>query len=196
MLAIQGPTGANRESPKRSCDALSCTELASNGGSVDPNNWGMDMKSSQSGLIRLIAIFKLLKASLLIVVGVGALKLFHHGGYGAMEHWVTKLGVNPGGRYVDQAISKVANIPPSKLKDFGLGSFVYAVLFLTEGIGLWLMKTWAEWFTVLITASLVPLEIYEIHHRPTIPKMVVFAINVAVVVYLLFRIRKERSSTN
>jgi uncharacterized membrane protein (DUF2068 family) len=156
----------------------------------------MDMKSSQSGLIRLIAIFKLLKASLLIVVGVGALKLFHHGGYGAMEHWVTKLGVNPGGRYVDQAISKVANIPPSKLKDFGLGSFVYAVLFLTEGIGLWLMKTWAEWFTVLITASLVPLEIYEIHHRPTIPKMVVFAINVAVVVYLLFRIRKERSSTN
>jgi uncharacterized membrane protein (DUF2068 family) len=145
-------------------------------------------------MIRLIAVFKLFKASLLIAVGVGALKLFHHGGEWTVEHWVTKLGFNPGGPYVDQAISKLANIPPSKLKDFGLGSFVYAALFLTEGIGLWLMKTWAEWFTVAITGSLIPLEIFEIHRRPTIVKIVVLVINIAVVVYLLFRIRNERSS--
>jgi len=40
------------------------------------------MKNSQSGLIRLIAIFKLFKASLLIAVGVGAVKLVHNGGDG------------------------------------------------------------------------------------------------------------------
>jgi uncharacterized membrane protein (DUF2068 family) len=153
----------------------------------------MYMNNSQSGLIRLIAIFKLFKASLLIAVGVGAVKLIHNGGDGALDHWVALLGLNPGGRYVDRAISKVASIPPNKLKDLGVGSFVYAALFLTEGVGLWLMKSWAEWFTVIITASLLPLEVYEIHRHPTIAKSVVLIINVAVVVYLVLRIRSERS---
>ena len=151
------------------------------------------MKNSQSGLIRLIAIFKRFKASLLIAVGVGAVKLIHNGGDGILEHWVTMLGLNPGGRYVDRAISKIASIPPNKLKDLGVGSFVYAALFLTEGLGLWLMKPWAEWFTVIITASLLPLEVYEIHRHPTIAKVVVLVINIAVVGYLLLRIRRERS---
>jgi hypothetical protein len=49
------------------------------------------------------------------------------------------LGLNPGGRYVDRAISQIASIPPNKLKDLGVGSFVYAALFLTEGLGPLLM---------------------------------------------------------
>jgi uncharacterized membrane protein (DUF2068 family) len=73
----------------------------------------------------------------------------------------------------------------------GLVSFVYAGLFLTEGIGLWLLKRWAEWFTVIITSSLLPFEIYEIHRHPTPIKIVVILINVAIVGYLLYRIVKE-----
>jgi uncharacterized membrane protein (DUF2068 family) len=46
---------------------------------------------------------------------------------------------------------------------------------------------------VIITASLLPLEVYEIHRHPTIAKSVVLIINVAVVVYLVLRIRSERS---
>jgi uncharacterized membrane protein (DUF2068 family) len=153
------------------------------------------MKNSQSGLIRLIAIFKLFKAFLLIAIGVGAIKLVHNGTDGALEHWVKMLGLNPGGRYVDQAISKIASIQPNKLKDVGLGSFVYAALFLTEGLGLWLMKSWAEWFTVIITSSLLPIEVYEIYRHPTVSKVVVLVINIAVVGYLLLRIRRERSDT-
>jgi uncharacterized membrane protein (DUF2068 family) len=71
-------------------------------------------------------------------------------------------------------------------------SFIYAGLFLTEGIGLWLVKRWAEWFTVIITGSLVPFEFYEIHHHPSLVKALVLLINMAVVAYLLYRIRNER----
>jgi uncharacterized membrane protein (DUF2068 family) len=68
-------------------------------------------------------------------------------------------------------------------------------LFLTEGIGLWLMKRWAEWFTIIITSSLIPVEIYELYRHPTAVKILVLAINVAVVLYLLYRIqRDERGS--
>ena len=149
------------------------------------------MKKSKSGLIRLIAVFKLLKASVLIVVGVGILKLTHNNVAGVLDHWIAKLGLDPGNRFVDEALRKVTNLPPKRIKELGLGSFVYAALFLTEGIGLWLLKRWAEWFTVVITGSLVPFEIYEIYRHPTIAKVLVLMINLAVVGYLLYRVRNE-----
>jgi len=151
------------------------------------------MKSSDSRLIRLIALFKLLKASLLIAVGVGALKLIHKDIATVLQHWVTMLGLDPGNQYVDRALEKAANLSPNKIKGLGVVSFIYAGLFLTEGVGLWLVKRWAERFTVIVTSSLVPVEVYEIHRHPTPIKILVLMINIAVVGYLLYRIRSERS---
>lgn len=148
------------------------------------------MKSSHKGLLRLIAVFKLLKASILIALGVGALKLLHKDVAGTVEHWVELLRLDPSNHYIDAALEKVSNIKPDKIKELGLGSMVYAGLFLTEGIGLWREKRWAEWFTVIITSSLVPIEIYEIHHHPTPVKIAVLLINIAIVAYLVYRIRK------
>ena len=152
------------------------------------------MKSSDSRLIRAIAVFKLLKAILMIAVGVGTLKLLHRDVASVLEHWVTMLGLDPGNEYINRLLEKAANLSPNKIKGLGIVSFIYAGLFLTEGIGLWLVKHWAEWFTIIITSSLVPFEVYEIHRHPTPIKMLVLVINVAVVGYLLYRIRSERSS--
>ena len=69
---------------------------------------------------------------------------------------------------------------------------IYAALFLTEGIGLWFEKRWAEWLTVIITSSLVPIEIYEIAHHTTAVKITVLLINIAIVAYLVYRIRDRR----
>jgi uncharacterized membrane protein (DUF2068 family) len=55
-----------------------------------------------------------------------------------------------------------------------------------------MVKRWAEWFSVIITTSLVPVEIYEIHRHPSAIKGLVLVINIAVVLYLLYRIRNER----
>ena len=150
------------------------------------------MKNSQSGLIRLIAIFKLLKASLLIVVGVGALNLLHKDVAGAVEQWVELLRLDPNNHYIDFVLEKASNLTPDKIKQLGLGSMIYAGLFLTEGIGLWLEKRWAEWLIVVITSSLIPIEIYEIYRHPTAIKIAVLLINIAIVAYLLYRIRGKR----
>ena len=149
------------------------------------------MKSSDSAVIRLIAVFKLLKAITLIAVGVGALKLLHRDMGSTLEHWIAMSGLDPGNRWVERAIEKASNLSHAKVKGLGIVSFIYAGLFLTEGIGLWLMKRWAEWLTIIITSSLVPVEIYEIHHDPTATKILVLVINVAVVIYLLYRIRSH-----
>jgi uncharacterized membrane protein (DUF2068 family) len=153
------------------------------------------MKQKDTGLLRLIAVFKLFKALTLIAVGVGALRLMH-GDHpvDTITEMIARFGFNPGGRYLDHALAKIANLPLKDFKDLGIGSFVYAALFLTEGVGLWLAKPWGEWVTTIITASLVPLEIFEICHHPTAVKAIVLLLNVAIVVYLIVRIRKERAS--
>lgn len=150
------------------------------------------MKASHSRLLRLIALFKLVKAALLIAVGVGALKLLHKDVAGAVEHWVELLRLDPNNHYIDTALEKASSLTPDKIKELGLGSMVYAGLFLTEGIGLWLEKRWAEWLTVVITSSLIPIEIYEIYRHPTAIKIAVLLINIAIVAYLLYRIRDKR----
>ena len=153
------------------------------------------MKSADNRLIRLIAFFKLLKAALLIAAGMGALHLLHKDMASVLEHWVRMLGLDPGNRYVDRVLQKVANLTPNKIKSFGVVSFIYAALFLTEGIGLWLVKRWAEWFSVIITTSLVPLEVYEIYRHLSALKCLVLIFNIAVVGYLLYRIRNEPANS-
>jgi uncharacterized membrane protein (DUF2068 family) len=148
---------------------------------------------SNDRLVRLIALFKLLKAALLIAVGLGALHLLHKDLTSVLEHWVMRLGLDPGNRYVDKALEKAANFSPNKIKSLGIVSFIYAGLFLTEGIGLWMLKRWAEWFSVIITTSLVPVELYEIYHHPSVIKGLVLIVNIAVVGYLLYRILTERA---
>ena len=149
------------------------------------------MKSAGNRLVRVIALFKLLKAALLIAVGMGALHLIHRDVASLLGHWVVKLGLDPGNRFIERALEKVGNLTPQKIRGLGIVSFIYAGLFLTEGIGLWLVKRWAEWFSVIMTTSLVPVEVYEIYRHPSVVKCFVLVVNIAVVGYLLYRIRKE-----
>jgi uncharacterized membrane protein (DUF2068 family) len=153
------------------------------------------MKSSDTTVIRLIAIFKLLKAITLIAIGVGALKLLHRDVFSTLEHWVAVSGIDPGNRWVERGIEKASNLSHAKVKGLGIVSFIYAGLFLTEGIGLWLMKRWAEWFTIIITSSLVPVEIYELYRHPSATKILVLIINIAVVIYLVYRVRSDKHTS-
>jgi uncharacterized membrane protein (DUF2068 family) len=149
------------------------------------------MKSAHTMLIRLIALFKLVKAVLSIAVGMSAFHLLHKNVASVAEHWIALLGLDPGNHYVARALQKAGNLTPRNIRTFGVVSFFYAGLFLIEGTGLWLEKRWGEWFSVIITTSLIPLEVYEIYRHPSVIKCLVLIINIAVVGYLIYRIRHE-----
>ena len=139
----------------------------------------------------LIALFKLLKGILLIAAGIGALKLLHKDVFETVSHWVDILRVDPDNRFIHGLISRVLSISPKQLQAASVGTFVYAALLLTEGTGLLLRKRWAEYFTIITTAGLIPLEVYEIVRRVTAAKIAVLIINVAIVVYLIARVRRS-----
>ena len=152
------------------------------------------MKSSNDRVLRLIAVIKFLKSAALIARGVGAFRSLHKDLGGLAEHWVEALRFDPGSRYVVMFLAKVSNLHPDQIKKLGLVSFLYAGLFLAEGTGLWLQKRWGEWLTVIITSSLVPVEVYEIWRHASWMKVAVLGINLGIVGYLINRIRRENGS--
>ena len=137
----------------------------------------------------MIAVFKFVKAAALIGLGVGAFRLLHKDVGGLAERWMEALRFDPGSRYVVMFLAKVSNLHPDQIKKLGLASFLYAGLFLAEGTGLWLQKRWGEWLTVIITSSLVPVEMYEIYRHPTAVRVGALVVNVAIVAYLIHKIR-------
>ena len=140
----------------------------------------------------LIGLFKLLKGLMLIAAGVVALKLLHKDIADVVTHWVEMLGIDPEGRFVHRILAKLFSTSSKQLKDLSAGLFIYAGLFLTEGVGLLLQKHWAEYLTVITTSTLIPLEVYELAKRFSIAKLAILAVNVMIVWYLIYRIRDRR----
>src|SRR5215813_6652212 len=142
----------------------------------------------------LIGAFKLAKGLLLALVGVGALHLVHKDVADVATGWLEHIHVDPDGRLADRLLTRLLSVDDRRLRAISAGTFVYAALLLTEGIGLLLRKRWAEYFTVIVTSSFIPLELYELWRRTTMTRVIVIAINVAIVWYLVAVLRRSRAA--
>jgi uncharacterized membrane protein (DUF2068 family) len=65
----------------------------------------------------------------------------------------------------------------------------YAVVEGVEAVGLWLEKRWAEYLTAIATAGFLPFEIHELSKRVTVLRVAALVINVAILVWLVYRKR-------
>jgi uncharacterized membrane protein (DUF2068 family) len=83
-------------------------------------------------------------------------------------------------------IDKLFTLQSSKLHLFAVVILAYAAVEGIEAVGLWYQRRWAEYLTFLVTASLLPVEVYELANRLSPLKILAFMINVAVVAYLLY----------
>ena len=150
-------------------------------------------KHSSRGLW-LIAAFKLLKGLALLAIGIGALKLLHKDVASEVERWVNYLRVDPQNYYIHKLLAKLGLLDDRKLKELSVGTFFYSALLITEGLGLAFKQRWAEYFTIISTALLLPLEVFEIARRVSFARIALFLVNIAVVVYLVRHLRKNHKS--
>ena len=149
------------------------------------------MKARRDRILALIGFFKVVKALMLVAGGLAALELLHPSVAGRVWSWVVQLPSETERRLLMRGLSLVTRSGGGHLHAIAIAAFVYAALFFVEGIGLFLQKRWAEWLTIVATASLIPFEIYELVHRMTAMKIAVLAINIAVVIYLITRVRRR-----
>jgi uncharacterized membrane protein (DUF2068 family) len=147
---------------------------------------------SRFGILRMIAVYKLGKVILLLAASYGVLRMQDASYLARLYTWASGL---PSGLEHVVALKTLAwfsGLSPHRVQALGYLTLAYAALFAIEGIGLWMRRRWAEWLTTIITASLIPLELWELLQRPTVGKLVVTVVNVAIVWYLLRHVISTR----
>ena len=144
------------------------------------------------GLIT-IGVFKLVKGVLLLIVGIGALSLIHKDVADLAAQWVDYFRVDPNNRHVHSLLIKLGVVDARRLEEISAGTFFYSALLLTEGTGLLLRKRWAEYFTIIVTASFIPMEVYELIKRITFTRICFITVNLAIVWYLVNRLRRHEN---
>jgi uncharacterized membrane protein (DUF2068 family) len=98
---------------------------------------------------------------------------------------LTDLGFSVQHSKILGLINKAFTTDPRILGYLAIGCAVYAVIELIEGIGLWLLKRWGEYFAMIATSIGLPYEIYDLAHKVTVLRVVAFLINLALVIYLV-----------
>ncbi len=143
-------------------------------------------------VLRLIALLKFTKAALLLAVGLGALRLLDPDVAVRAQQWAAAVAMSSDRQLVQRLVAHAASLPPARLEALGIGAFLYAGLFGIEGAGLWMGRRWAEYLTVVATASFVPLEALELVRRVTAVRAGALVLNLAVVAYLIAHLRRYR----
>lgn len=143
------------------------------------------------GVLRTIALYKIVKVLLLLAVAYGELRLRDASLAAKLLSWAQAQPYGLEHRIVTQLLEWFSGLSVSRIHALRMVTLAYAAVFAVEGVGLWMQKRWAEWLTVIITASLIPLEVWEIFFRPTIGKVLILLANVAVVAYLVWHVRTK-----
>jgi uncharacterized membrane protein (DUF2068 family) len=131
------------------------------------------------------------KSAFFFCVGMGAIHLLHKDLGDEVLKLAKILHRDPESRIVTLVLEKVDLVDAHRLRQLGIGTFAYSALALTEGIGLLLERTWAEFLTLALTLSFVPWEIYELVRHATWIKAGLFAINLAVLGYLVWLLERK-----
>jgi uncharacterized membrane protein (DUF2068 family) len=146
--------------------------------------------SHDRGLLT-IAIFKLAKSAFFFCIGVGAIHFLHKDLRDPVLWLAHALRFDPESHAVSLVLDKVDLIGPPRLREIGIATFAYSALALTEGIGLLLERTWAEYLTLILTISFVPWEMFELIAHPSSIRVAIFIINLAVLWYLIWLLRRK-----
>jgi uncharacterized membrane protein (DUF2068 family) len=145
-------------------------------------------------ILRLIAAERIIRGVLLVAAGVYL--LFHvNRDFGRLAERVLRaIDLDPRRPYLHRLVAYLHHLHASEIRVAAIFALGYGVLELVEGTGLWLDQLWAEYLTVIATSLLIPLEIYELVRRPTLLKAGGLAVNVAIVAYLVYLLRRRSRS--
>jgi uncharacterized membrane protein (DUF2068 family) len=97
-----------------------------------------------------------------------------------------QLGWNIADSAIVRTIYEAFTLSATVLNWVALGIIAYAAILAVEAVGLWLIKRWGEYFSVIATSIFLPLEIYELVEKVTVLRVVALVINVAAVIWLIW----------
>ena len=152
----------------------------------------MSTERPSDPFLRVIAFFKLIKSVFFIGLGVALLYYVHKDVQERLQALMNDLHVDSDNHIARWCLSIASQATSFKMESLSAICFFYALLFGTEGVGLYLRKRWAEYFVVIVTSSLLPLEIYEICLKVSLLKIALITGNLVILGYLIVVIRRKK----
>jgi uncharacterized membrane protein (DUF2068 family) len=139
-----------------------------------------------------IAGYNLAKGTLFVIVALSFLGFLHKDVDAIVGNWISWLGVSLENEHVVALLSRLDLVTDKQLKTLSGVTFLFGGVFVIEGVGLFFKQRWAEFLTVVVTASFIPVEIIESfkHFGPV--KLVLLVVNV-VIVWVLVRLLISQS---
>ncbi len=102
-------------------------------------------------------------------------------------HW---LRVNPERKFWTDLAVRVSNLSEAEVLRAAIGSLIYSLFSLVEGVGLIFRVSWAGWLAIGESAFFIPIEILDLVHGSTRPVLVtsILILNILMLWVFCFRI--------
>jgi len=150
--------------------------------------------------LKIIALFKIAKGALLFLLGFSLLFLNSRTGWlDTISDWADEELLLGHSKAVHFLLSKLQDVlAGGALRATGLLALFYCAVLLTEGIGVYMQKRWAEWLMILATGTLIPFEVWHlwhrlIFHRPSLAALLILLANCFIVWFLYLVLKRDKA---
>jgi len=141
--------------------------------------------SKKTVALRTVAVFEAAKGLIVLLLGLGVLRLVHKNLDEFAESLIRFLHVSPAGHLSNLFVTAAGRTTDKNLWLIAAAAMVYSIVRFAEAFGLWHDREWAEWFALLSGSMYLPWEVYSLMRHPHMLKWVVLTVNVAIVLYML-----------
>ncbi|HEY4271364.1 MAG TPA: DUF2127 domain-containing protein [Candidatus Udaeobacter sp.] len=143
--------------------------------------------------LKLIALFKIGKGALVLLVGVSLLFLNARTRWmAAISDWTADEILMEHSRAVSFLLHRLqAVLADGALRATGFLALFYAAVLFTEGIGVYLQQRWAEFLMIFATAALIPIEVRHLWHRPGLVGVLILLANCFIVWFLYLVLKRD-----
>ncbi len=167
------------------------------------SSWEKLHRRHQDPGILLIAVWKICRGTVLLLVGVWALAMLHDdaqiGRHSPFIRWCIHL-LRLGGSHhsIHAFLVNHGIMHEDRLKLLCIVSSLYSVKLFVEGVGLWYEKIWAQYLTVIVTSLFLPVTVYELIQHGNLIHAAALLVNLLIVAYLAYRLwqRKARHAVS
>ncbi len=154
----------------------------------------MELTPRSIGGLRVVAVFEAVKGVIVVGAGFGMLTLLHRDVRRIAVSLVTRLHFDPDHRLTGIFLDAASRVTDARLWTLAGLAAAYAAVRLAEAYGLWFERPWGAWLGAGSGAIYLPIEVWELAHRPSWIKAATLLLNLGVVVYLLWTLRRSMTT--
>jgi uncharacterized membrane protein (DUF2068 family) len=136
-----------------------------------------------------ISLFKVVKGVLFLALGFIIYLQATQDLPGEVEGWLQKpvvrrLLIHPESKFIRHIADQIEEKTPNQVRSWGVGTMLFSLFPLVEGIGMLFRAGWAGWLAIGESAFFVPIEVYEMAKTFSWYMLVIMIINIIIVWYL------------